>query len=149
MHGRLQVQRTVSDRGRVEAPKDGEGRWVSASPALMATLRSHVGAVDLEGQVKGGMPEQRKRVFPNTVGHIGDHGRFVRAVWQPLLPKAGLPYWKYHATRHTFATWMLESGGDLRWVQEQKGHASIEMTAGTDGHCQPTRQTTQPRCPPR
>jgi len=110
--------------------------------ALLATLRSHVAAVDLEGQMKGWTPEQRKLVFPNTVGRIGDHGRFVRAVWQPLLQKAGLPYRKYHATRHTFATWMLESGGDLRWVQEQMGHASIEMTAGTYGHCQPTRHHT-------
>jgi integrase len=40
-HGRLHVQRTFSDKGRVEAQKDGEGRWVSASPALVATLRSH------------------------------------------------------------------------------------------------------------
>ena len=33
----------------------------------------------------------------------------------------------------------LEDWADLRWVQEQMGHASIEQTAGTYGHCQPER----------
>jgi hypothetical protein len=36
-----------------------------------------------------------------------------------LLAKAGLANRKYHATRRTYATWMLEMGADLRWVQEQ------------------------------
>ena len=48
-------------------------------------------------------------------------------------------YRKYHATRHSYATWLLEDGADLRWVQAQMGHASIEQTAGTYGHCQPER----------
>ncbi len=53
--------------------------------------------------------------------------------------KAGVPYRKYHATRHSYATWLLEDGADLRWVQAQMGHVSIEQTAGTYGHCQPER----------
>jgi integrase len=60
-------------------------------------------------------------------------------VWRPLLLKAGLPYRKYHATRHTFAPWLLEDGADLRWVQEQMGHASIEQTVSVYGHCVPER----------
>jgi hypothetical protein len=51
--------------------------------------------------------------------------------WGPLLLKAGVRYRKYHATRHTFPTWLLEDGADVRWVQEQMGHASIEQTVGT------------------
>jgi integrase len=46
---------------------------------------------------------------------------------------------KFHATRHTFATWLLEDGADMRWVQGQLGHASIAQTADTYGHCQPER----------
>ena len=58
-------------------------------------------------------------------------------VWQPLLAKAGLPYRKYHATRHTYATWLLSDGADLRWVQQQLGHATVAQTADTYGHLQP------------
>jgi integrase len=67
------------------------------------------------------------------------HGHFLEHVWQPLLSKAGLPYRKYHSTRHTYASWLLEDGADLRWVQLQMGHASIKQTAGTYGHCSPER----------
>lgn len=50
-----------------------------------------------------------------------------------------MPYRKYHSTRHTFATWLLEAGTDLRWVQNQLGHATIAQTADTYGHAQPDR----------
>jgi integrase len=78
-------------------------------------------------------------VFPTVNGRIIRHGHFRETVWPPLLAKAGLPYRKYHATRHTYATWMLETGPDLRWVQEQMGHASIQQTADTYGHLLPDR----------
>jgi len=95
--------------------------------------------MDLEGQVKEWDIEQRQLVFPTPNGRIIRHGHFIETVWQPLLSKCGLPYRKYHATRHSYATWLLEDGADLRWVQAQMGHASIEQTAGTYGHCQPER----------
>jgi integrase len=89
--------------------------------------------------VKGWSTEQRQLLCPNTAGHLMQHSTFVEHVWQPLLSKAGLPYRRYHSTRHTFATWLLEDGADLGWVQEQMGHASIEETAGTYGHVIPER----------
>ena len=41
--------------------------------------------------------------------------------------------------RHSYATWMLEAGADLRWVKAQLGHASIEETEGTYGHLERER----------
>jgi len=41
--------------------------------------------------------------------------------------------------RHSYATWMLEAGADLRWVKDQLGHASIEETEGTYGHLERER----------
>jgi integrase len=95
--------------------------------------------MELEGQVKDWTREQRTLVFPTTSGRIVRYSHFLEGVWQPLLSKAGLPYRKYHATRHTYATWLLSDGADLRWVQQQMGHASIGQTADTYGHVQPER----------
>jgi len=138
--GRLHVQRTWSSKsGRVEPCKNGKDRWVKASPALLAALREHLAAMELEGQVKGWTPEQRALVFPGVEGRVASHSHFLADVWEPLLAKAGLPYRKYHSTRHTFATWLLTDGADIRWVSHQMGHASIGQTVDTYGHLQPER----------
>jgi integrase len=91
--GQLHVQRTWSEKGnRIEACKDGEDRWVKASPALLEALKEHLAAVELEGQVKDWTAEPRQLVFPNTLGRITHYGQFLETVWQQLLGKAGLPY---------------------------------------------------------
>ncbi|MFT4648997.1 MAG: integrase/recombinase XerD, partial [Glaciecola sp.] len=55
----------------------------------------------------------------------GTAWRIVRAA----ALKAGLSqHLSPHTLRHSFATHMIESGGDLRSVQEMLGHASIRTT---------------------
>jgi len=90
--------------------------------------------MELEASLRRWTPDQRELVFPNTVGHVTRYGAFLELVWQPLLRAAQLPYRKPRAMRHSYATWMLEAGADLRWVKDQLGHASIEETEGTYGH---------------
>jgi len=137
---RVHVARTWSEGGgRMEPCKDGEDRWVKLPPATIAALRAHLEAMDLEGSVKGWTPAARQLVFPNTVGRITRYGAFLELVWQPLLAAAKLPYRKPHAMRHSYATWMLEAGADLRWVKDQLGHASIDETEGTYGHLERER----------
>jgi len=112
---------------------------LKASPALVAALRGQIEAVDLEGQVGSWNAERREWTFPNTRGGLVSYTHFLENVWQPLLSKAGLTYRPYHATRHTFATWLLSDGADMGWVSLQLGHATIAQTADVYGHVQPER----------
>jgi integrase len=133
--GRLHVQRTWSESGgRVERGKDGEDCWVTVPASTLTALPAHCEAMDLEATLKEWTPEQRQLVFPNTVGGITRYGAFFELDWEPLLRSTALPYRKPHAMRHSYATWLLEAGADIRWVRDQMGHASIGETEGTYGH---------------
>ncbi|HJY46674.1 MAG TPA: site-specific integrase [Propionibacteriaceae bacterium] len=140
--GTLTVERTISDRGEYQgiAPvKDYEFRTVKVAPKLLAVLQSHLEAVTLEGQVKEWKPEGRALMFPTVFGNPVPYPYFWQSIWRPLMRKSGLPVRNYHATRHTYATWLLEDGANIHWVSQQLGHATIKQTVDTYGHIQPDR----------
>ncbi|QQE78101.1 site-specific integrase [Alicyclobacillus sp. SO9] len=45
-----------------------------------------------------------------------------------------LPPVTFHDLRHTHATWLLESGVDLKTVSQRLGHSSITITADLYAH---------------
>lgn len=58
----------------------------------------------------------------------------VRRSMQRILKEAHLPvHFTSHCLRHTYASILLAEGTPAPYVQEQLGHASIELTVSTYG----------------
>lgn len=72
-------------------------------------------------------------VFCNELGKPIEPRNFIRK-FHSLLKKAGLPKTNVHSLRHLFATRGLESGIDLKTMQELLGHANISITGDIYSH---------------
>jgi integrase/recombinase XerC len=101
----------------------GKGR----KERVVAVGRKALDAIDayLDRRSGGGEPEavftgpSGKRLTARTVQRILENYRKQLGLQQKASP---------HTLRHSFATHMLESGADLRAIQELLGHASLSTT---------------------
>jgi len=58
----------------------------------------------------------------------GNPLRDIRNPFETAVRKAGIPSLRFHDLRHTFASWLVMAGVDIRTVQELLGHKDIRIT---------------------
>lgn len=117
----LDVRDAPTSDSMVITGKGGKQRMVPVLPAVITAIDDYRGASPFP--LAPGDPLfvglRGKRLNPGVVQKTM---RKLRAALG--LPETATP----HALRHSFATHLLESGGDLRTIQELLGHASLSTT---------------------
>lgn len=51
-----------------------------------------------------------------------------------IVRAIGIPHVNFHALRHTYAVMAIQSGDDIKTVQENLGHATAAFTLDVYGH---------------
>ena len=123
-------------RRRETGPKNHRIRRVDLSHQLRDTLSAMKESRELEAMAKG--EEMPEWVFLSPHGHRWDEARLKRG-WRHLLAASGLRRIRFHDLRHTFASLLIDEGAHPKYIQEQLGHGSFQMTMDVYGHLFPNR----------
>lgn len=113
-------------RGKVGTPKtETSRRRVSIPDFLVEILKNH-----------------RKNnfnsiVFCNQTGAYLDADNLVKRRFTPLMKAIGCPEMRFHDLRHTYAAMMIEKNVQIKYIQRNLGHSSIQVTIDNYGHLMP------------
>jgi integrase len=66
---------------------------------------------------------------------------FDASIYGPIAAATGLPEIRFHDLRHFFASMLIAQGETARYVCDQMGHSSIQVTFDTYGNLFPPGQT--------
>lgn len=64
-------------------------------------------------------------VFP---GKDGNQRTTIKTAFKAACRRAGISNIRFHDLRHTFGTWLVNQGADIKTIQELMGHKSLKST---------------------
>lgn len=130
-----QLQR---DRGKdgeyhLVSPKNGKGRSISPAPSVMAVLKAQQRKQAQWRLAAGPDWQDTGLVFTNEQGrNLSAQTLYLH--FKALAKQIGRPDARFHDTRHSYAVAALQSGDDVKTVQETLGHHTAAFTLDVYGH---------------
>lgn len=131
---RITVRRSITSQGQ-STPKSGKERRVVMTSRLEESLFDLLTDLN-QARIKKGWPEVPEWVFCSGTGTAPDP-RNVERVWYRVRRRAqkeGVRPLPLHSARHSWATWALQAGKNIRWVADQLGHADPSTTLTNYAH---------------
>jgi integrase len=132
--GFLEVRRAVVLREETDT-KSHKIRRVDMSQQLQAELKRLKEVRQLEAMAKGETIE--RWVFLSPKGQRWDDRNLCRT-WYQCLEQAEIRHVRFHDLRHTYVSQLIQNGAHPKYIQEQAGHSSIQVTMDTYGHLFPS-----------
>jgi integrase len=79
-------------------------------------------------------PNDLDLIFPNESGEPIDHHNMMKRHFLPSLKAAKLPQIRFHDLRHTYASLLIHRGGNIKYIQSQRGYSSPMVTLNVYAH---------------
>ncbi len=151
----IYVRRSIFWKTRKNLLNDTEKRWcfdspktknsiraIIMSPRLKETLENHkfnetVRLAQLKTKKYPVNPDDL--VFTNSVGNPTDPDQMVKRGFHSALESAKLRQIRFHDLRHSFTALLIDQGENLKFIQSQLGHGSIQTTIDRYGHLMPLK----------
>jgi integrase len=136
-NGQVRVQRTLTWYQKRDT-KDAV-RYAFASPKTKTSVRNVDLPPDLLEDLRryvAGLPDQEpdRLLFPSAVGTPLDPKNVVDRVFKVALTRAGLRALRWHDLRHSYASLQLAAGANIKYLSQQMGHASVQITLDRYSH---------------
>lgn len=122
----IHVRRTLWKRQFVTPKSKRSIRRIDMSPYLAVELKKHLMASPFK--------ELDNLVFCNPEGKSLDPDSLVKRQFLPALRRAKIIQVRFHDLRHTNVALRIEQGQNIKYIQQQLGHASIQTTLDRYGH---------------
>lgn len=107
--------------------KNDKARIITPAPSVMKSLREHKNDQNKIRLHVGEVWENTGLVFTNESGRHLLHSTVSKS-FKRVLKSIELPHIRFHDLRHSYAVAALQSGDDVKTVQENLGHHTAAFT---------------------
>jgi integrase len=134
-YGLVSIAKSVDNKNRVTPPKTkSSNRIIKIDGFLLLFLRQYRQAQAEQITAAGSRWRDNNLVFPSLTGGYMSANLPTKIVKRCIKGTDIPPTLHAHSMRHSFASILIDSGSNVKTIQDALGHASSRMTLDTYTH---------------